>query len=246
MKSTLSTTLVLCLVTSTLSVGAQDRMESAPGPIARAVAWEAVQLTGDRQAASTDIEWSRVRKLAPGSEIILTIKGSPPGDRYVVRADGSDLTVSNVAYPGLPAAAKDVLRGVAADHPEYFLTAQRGGTIVLEKSLRLGRDGVFASDRKVADIGQVVETIARNDVADIRARRKGRGVWGFLGPLGGYFVGAMSGGYVAGFACQAAAGPDRCDTGAFLTGMVVGGIVGGGYGIRAANRETEDVIYHAP
>jgi hypothetical protein len=115
----------------------------------------------------------------------------------------------------------------------------------LERSVRLRRDGVSVGDRKVADLSQVVEKITRNDVAEVRTLKKGRGVWGHLGALGGYFVGAMSGGFVAGFACQAAAGRDRCDTGAFMTGALVGGIAGGGYGFRAARRETEVVIYDA-
>ena len=133
---------------------------------------------------------------------------------------------------------------LASTHPEYFLAAQKGGRFVLEKNVRMGPDGVFVADRKVADLQDVVETGARKDVAEIKTRQKGRGVWGHLGPLGGYFVGAMAGGTVARLACQAAAGRDRCDTGAFLTGMLVGGIAGAANGFRTANRKTEDVIYH--
>lgn len=46
-----------------------------------------------------------------------------------------------------------------------------------------------------------------------------------------------------GFACQAVRGRDGCDTGAFLTGALAGGIAGAVYGFREANRQTEDVIY---
>ena len=246
MRVVLSITLILCLMTSTRPVAAQNRMESTPGPIARTIAREAARLAVDPQAGSADVEWSRVRKLAPGTEIIVTVGDSQPGGRYVVRADESGLAVLNVADPPLPAAAKDVLRGVVSNHPEYFSAARQGGTFELEKNVRLRLDGVFVGDRKVADLGQVVENIPRSDVAEIKTRQKGRGVWGHLGPLGGYFVGAMSGGFVAGFACQAAVGRDRCDTGAFLTGALVGGIAGGFYGFRAAHRDTEDVIYRAP
>jgi hypothetical protein len=246
MRLALSITFVGCLVTSTLPVAAQAPMALTPGPIARSIAREAVRLAVDSRAGSADVEWSRVRKLASGTEIVVTLEGSQPGERYVVRADESDLTVLKVVDPPLPAAAKDVLRGVASNHPEYFSAAQQGGTFVLEKSVRLRADGVFVGDRKVADLGQVVENIARNDVAEIKTRQKGRGVWGHLGPLGGYVAGAMSGGFVAGFACQAAVGRDRCDTGAFLTGALLGGIAGGIYGFRAANRETEHLIYRAP
>ena len=219
---------------------------TTPGPIARAIAREAVRLGVEGRPGSRGPEWSRVRTVAPGSEIIVTVKGSPARGRDVVRVDAAGLTLLNLADAPLPAGVKAVLRDVATRHPDYFSAAQQGATFVLDRSVRLQVGGVFLGDAKMADFEQVVEHIARDDVAEIKTRQKGRGVWGHLGPLGGYFVGAMAGGVVAGLACQAAAGRDRCDSGAFLTGMLGGGIAGGVYGFRAANRETEDVIYRAP
>ena len=64
MQVAVSIPLIVCLVTSTLPVEAQDRMESTAGPIARAIAREAARLTVDQTAISNDAEWSRVRKLA--------------------------------------------------------------------------------------------------------------------------------------------------------------------------------------
>jgi hypothetical protein len=91
--------------------------------------------------------------------------------------------------------------------------------------------------------GQLVQQVPRNNVAEIRTLKKGRGVWGHLGPLGGYFIGALSGGYAVGLTCQAVQGRDRCDSGAFLLGALMGGVSGGLYGLSAARRETEEVIY---
>ena len=59
-------------------------------------------------------------------------------------------------------------------------------------------------------------------------------------------VGSLSAGLIGGLACQAAAGRGRCDSGAFLAAGVGGGIAGAVYGVRAANRVTEEVIYRAP
>ena len=159
-------------------------MESTAGPIARGIAREAARLTVDQTASSDDAEWSRVRKLASGSEIIVTIERAQPVERRVVRVvrvDESSLTLSN---------------------------------------------------------GQVVERVARNDVAEIKTVKKGRGVWGHLGPLGGYFVGALSGGYAVGLACQAVQGRNSCDSGAFLLGALMGGISGGA--LRAQRRPSRD------
>jgi hypothetical protein len=186
MQLAVSIPLIVCLVTSTLPLEAQDRMEPTTGPIARGIAREAARLTGDQAVSSADAEWSRVRKLTPGTEIIVTIGGARPVPRHVVGVDDSSLTLSN---------------------------------------------------------GRVVEHVARNDVAEIKTLKRGRGVWGHLGPLGGYFVGAFSGGYTVGLACQAVQGRDRCDTGAFLLGALMGGVSGGLYGLSAARRETEEVIY---
>ena len=191
-------------------------------------------------------DWSRLRKLAPGTELIVTIRGSLPGDRYAVAWDASALTVLNLAAPTLPAVAKELLREVASIHPEYFPAAQKGQLFVLDRNVNVGPGGVFVDGRKIANLQQVIETSARQEVAEIKTRQKGRGVWGHLGPVGGYLVGAIGAGYLAGFACQARLGRNRCDTGTFLTGMLVGGIAGGGYGFRAANRESERSIYRAP
>ena len=220
-KAALSLSLMVSFVVTTVPMTAQER-------------------------APADPHWSRLRKLAPGTELIVTIRGSLPGDRYAVAWDASALTVLKLAAPTLPAVAKDVLREVASTHPEYFPAAQKGQLFVLDRSVNVGPRGVFVDGRKIANLQQVIETSARQEVAEIKTRQKGRGVWGHLGPVGGYLVGAIGAGYLAGFACQARLGRNRCDTGTFLTGMLVGGIAGGGYGFRAANRESEGSIYRAP
>jgi hypothetical protein len=228
----------------------------AAGSFARAVTREAARLAAVQPGGSpVESNWSRVRRIVPGTELTLNIKGSPPGvQRYFVAGDDSDLTVLNVAGPGLPATARDVLRGLALRNAGDFPAAQQGRQITLEKNVRIGPDGVFVSDRKAADLGEIVEKIGRDEVGEITTQVKGRGFWGHLGAVGGYFVGAMagglSGGFGAGLTCQAASGrADRCDgpsfTGLFV-GEIAGGFAGGAYGYHAAHRVTEVVIYRAP
>ena len=196
-------------------------------------------------AAADDAQWLRVRSLAPGAKVLVTVEGAPPGERHIVDVDERALTIVNLANPLLPKSAVDELQRAAAQHPEYFSAALQGGTVILAKGLRLQQDGVFINDQRVATLAQIVERIARQNVLEIARLRRGRGFWGHIGPIGGYFIGAMSGGMLAGLACQAAA-DQSCDTGAFLIGGVVGGIVGAGYGFRAARHETDEVIYRAP
>src|SRR5438876_3645065 len=151
MKSAVSLTLIVSLIGSALPATAQERLdEPASGPIARTVGREAARLVASQPDEPADQDWSDVRKLRPGTEIVVTAKGSPPVNRYFVTGDDSDLTLLNVSDPALPTAVSDVLRDVASTHPEYFQAAQKGGRFVLEKNVGVGPDGVFVAARKVA------------------------------------------------------------------------------------------------
>lgn len=93
--------------------------------------------------------------------------------------------------------------------------------------------------------GRQKEIVARDDIMEVATRQKGRGFWGHLGPIGGYLVGGLGGGYIAGIICNAARG-GGCDTGAFLTGMLIGGVTGSLNGLYEAGHETDKVVYRAP
>ena len=188
--------------------------------------------------------WSRVRRLEPGDAIALTADGAERGEQLFVSANDQDVTTLSLDSK-IPATVARTLRRLAAQHPTILDSASRGGTVVAD-GVRLSAEGVFATDRKVADLQQVVHTISRPTVSEISVRRQGRGFWGHLGVLGGYFVGAAAGSFGAGVVCRAAAGAQQCDTGAFLVGMVAGGVAGAAYGLHAARREVEEIVYRRP
>jgi hypothetical protein len=202
---------------------------------------EAVRLAaGQSSGTPAESNWSEVRKLASGTEIIVTVKGSPPVSRYFVAADDSDLSVLNVGDPALPTAARDVLRDVASTHPESFEAAKEGGAFVLEKNVRVGPDRVFVADRKVADLAQVVEQYGRPDITRIRAARTESNPVGcaFAGYFGGAVVGGLPGVLVGGAVGR--------DTGPALLGMMVGWSIGAVYLYRKCRHKPEKVIYLAP
>ena len=138
-----------------------------------------------------------------------------------------------------PGRLAETLRSIVSQHPDYFARAAAEGTVVIGR-VRLTKTGVFVGDDLAVGLERIVQTHARHDIAEIARRRRGRGFWGHLGPLGGYFVGGMAGGMLSRVACRAS-GRDSCDTGAFLIGMVGGGLAGGAYGWYAARRETEEI-----
>jgi len=45
-----------------------------------------------------------------------------------------------------------------------FTDAQKGGTFLLEKNVRLVSEDVFVADRKVADLGQIVARLSQTDL----------------------------------------------------------------------------------
>jgi hypothetical protein len=190
-------------------------------------------------------EWPRVQALEAGSEILLTVARTGPGQRYVLDVDDASVRVLNLTDSTLSASLAETLRSIASQHPEYFTQAAADGTVVMGR-VRLTKAGVFVGDDFAVDLQRIVQTHARPDVAEIARRRRGRGFWGHLGPLGGFFVGGMAGGMVSSAGCRAVRGRSRCDTGAFLIGMVGGVVAGGTYGWHAARRETEEVVYRAP
>jgi hypothetical protein len=237
MKSALSLTLIVCLVGSTLPVTAQEPV--AAGPVARSITREAARFAAQPNQ-SAESNWSRVRKLASGTEIIMTVKGSPSVRRSLVAADDSDLSVLNVGDPALPAAARDVLRDVATTHPESFQAAKKGGTFVLEKNVRVEPDGVFVADRKVTDLAQVVEQYGRPDITEIKAAKTESNPVGCA--FAGYYGGAVVGG-LPGVLIGSAVGRD---TGPALLGMMVGWSMGAVYLYRKCRHKPEKVVYLAP
>src|SRR5262245_23956921 len=166
-RSVVSLALVTSLSASALPVVAEQNTPMN-GPIARSVTGEVARLVTTEQRASDDSEWSRVRRLAPGTELIVIVKNSQPASRYFVGGDESGLTMLNIDASALPTDARNVLRSLASTHPEYFLAAQKGGQFQLETNVRLGPDGVFIADRKVAGLAEVVEQRGRQDITEMR------------------------------------------------------------------------------
>jgi hypothetical protein len=211
MRSAVSLALIACLTTA-VPTGAQEQRE----------------------------DWSRLLKLAPGTGIIVTVKGSEPLHRYFVAGDDSSLTVLNVDAPALPRAARAVLRDVASTHSQYFSAAQQGGQFLLQKNVRLGPEGVFVADLKVADLSEVVEQYPRDAVAEIETAKIDSNPVGcaLAGYYGGGIVGGLPGAFVGGAVGR--------DTGPALAGMMVGWSIGALYVYRKCRHKPEKVVYQAP
>jgi hypothetical protein len=235
-RSVVSLALVTSLIGSSLPVAAEQNTPM-DGPIARSATGKVARFVAAEQRTPGDSEWSRVRRLAPGTELIVTVKSSQPASRYFVGGDESGLTMLNIGAPALPTDARNVLRSLASTHPEYFLAAQKGGQFQLEKNVRLGPDGVLIADRKVAGLAEVVEQRGRQDIAEVRTAETESNPAGCA--LAGYFGGGIVGG-VPGAVIGGAVGRD---SGPALVGMMVGWSVGAVYMYRKCRHKPEKVIY---
>jgi hypothetical protein len=99
LRFTLSLTLIVCLLP--VPAAAHD---APPGPIAGAISREAARLVANQDTAASEADseqqdtltlsdWSRVRRLAPGTRMIVTVNGERPIPWKFRTADASQLTV---------------------------------------------------------------------------------------------------------------------------------------------------------
>ena len=129
-----------------------------------------VALWAQGTVSAAGLTWERLRAFPPGTDVRISHRG----DRLVVGADESTLTVLNLTDPQLSGRAKRALRDLVRAHPEQFLTPA-GAWRYTFNNVRLTPDGgILVGDQKVADIAQVVEQIPRADLqASDSITRKG-------------------------------------------------------------------------
>jgi hypothetical protein len=115
----------------------------------------------------------------------------------------------------------------------------------LDNDVRLGPDGVFVANRKVADLGQVVERIVRSDVREIRTSMRTRG--SIIGAVGGAAGGLLLG-YLAAVNLAYKQCGDSCTDEKVLIGLSLVGlpVAGGVVGYTALRRQTSETVYRAP
>jgi hypothetical protein len=168
-------------------------------------------------------------------EIVVTTRRARLGTRYFVQADQAVLVLVNPTTPRLSAGATRTLRSMIAHHPERFAATQMAGTWV-EDNVRIGRDGLFVADRRVADLDQLVETIPRNDVLEIRGPVVARGsVMGTV--LGGWL------GFCVGVVPGLAGASEGVAWVLLISSTAVGGVLGFHW---SSHDETDGVVYREP
>jgi len=106
-----------------------------------------------------DAMWKRARRLEPGTRVTVTVNGAAPVERYFVRLTDVEVVVLNLSAEGLP---KRQLLNMAVDNPAWMAATSK--TTYKDNNLRVGPEGVFVKDKKLADLADVVERIPREKI----------------------------------------------------------------------------------
>jgi hypothetical protein len=227
--ATISTITVFC----THLAAAPATQPGGKGPLTAAISRNIDQLVASHpdpdthsasdQSKAPPSDWGRVTRLRSGIECDLRTTRGIYGSRVFVLADDGQLTVLNLTHPALPASARKQLRELASDRPATLLSA-RQNTLVEHRGVTIGSAGVFVSGQKAAALEDVLQTIPRGEVQDVRLTR----IHGSkLGAIGGAAAGVVAGFYLAPYfamkPCGGSCGDERFLFAASLVGLPVGG-----------------------
>lgn len=222
--------------------GSAAATEALDGPLMRAarasLAAEQAKMPPPRSAKSRT-DWAPVVRLAPGKEITLTLKGGLPARYRLLTADTEQVTVLDVSDPKLPDDVRKALVTTAKAGPLSLLVA-RTGELQLPRGVRATPDGIFLAEQRVAEVGAIVRSVPRPQVADVRVRRKHIGTHSRRGLLLGAAIGAAIGALYG----ASSEYDDALPLAGF--GAVVGGVYGLEFGTVAGilSPRSDDVIYH--
>lgn len=185
----------------------------------------------DDQVMPPTWPWSRVGELKPGAQITVAASITPLRTRIFVSADDTAVTVLSLEDPSLPPGAIHALRDLATRHPEYF-AAMRAASSFEQDGVRLGRDGLFVAGRRIAAFAEVVETLPRETVREIRGPVVARGS----------VPGTIIGGWL-GFSAGVVPALGGANAGVARVVLASAISLGGWLGHRWSNHTEEGVVY---
>jgi hypothetical protein len=130
---------------------------------AAAIAGTSVALAATCSPIEVDAPtWKRLQRFDPGARLKVTVSGAAAVERYFVMATDKELIVLNLTAANLP---KRRLLNMAADNPTWIAGSWK--TTYRDNDLRIGPDGVFVKDQKLAELAEVVERIPRDQIAAV-------------------------------------------------------------------------------
>ena len=135
--------------------------------------------------------WGQVRKLPRGIEFHLRSSSGADGRRHLVAVAADTLTVLNLSHPGLSGSVRKQLVYLAREQLAALLEARHQGLLTY-RDVTVGLGVVAVSGRRVATLDEVLQTIPRQDVREIRIRRVHGSTWGAIGGATAGVFGALA------------------------------------------------------
>ena len=234
----------LCATLLTVAVGWQPICAAAqdaaqPGPLTRSISREAAKLAADSPGRADTPGWQAMREFTRGRVVRVTT-ATASVTRTFVAADERSLTLLNLGAPGLSHETRWQLFEVARSNPETIVRAA-GERSLQADALRIGPDGVFIHDVKIAERRDVILQLPIDEVLMVTTapQRHGSAVAAVLGMLGGFGVAGLLAGAIGRDCGNHCAG----ETFAMLAVLPIAAATGAWYG---TSRMIEDVIYRRP
>jgi hypothetical protein len=191
-------------------------------------------------------DWSRVQQLQPGTEITLTVTGTPAVKAQLLVASHDAVFVLKPGGPKLPDRVSRALVCVGSQWPAVF---SGGVAYSLADGVRVADAGVVDGTRKVADLAQGVQRTPREDVREIRVpgQRKGNTRMAAVGAAVGAGIGLLVGAYVGLSMADKYCGSSCSDEKALVGLSVIGPPIAlGVLGYYRGSRTVGGMIYRAP
>jgi hypothetical protein len=137
------------------------------------------------------LSWGDLQNVRPGTE--LRVKDH--GDRVFVAVDESALYLLNLLNPQLPRNVKSSLKEWVKEHPDTLPALKRGATVTgLAHNVRIGSEGLFVGDQKIAELSAVFQTLPRTELSQdaIAIKQSKKLSWGAKAAIiGGIVAGVV-------------------------------------------------------
>jgi hypothetical protein len=187
-----------------------------------------------------DSNWTGVIGLRPGQEVVVRADPAIDARRSFVFANDRELVVLYLRHPSLPDPVRKRLRDMSIDQPASLL-ASRQRIIVSDRTISLGAGVISESGRVLVPLNEVLQTIPRGDVREIRIERAGGSRAGAaVGATAGIVVGLMTAPYWMMRQCGGSCGDEQFMLGVSLVGLPVAGALVG-----YTPRREEMIVYRA-
>lgn len=189
-----------------------------------------------------DSDWTGVIGLRPGQEVVVRADPAIDGRRSVVFADDRELVVLYLRHPSLPDPARQRLRDMSIDQPASLLAARGGQVIVGDRTISVGAGVISQSGRVIVPLQEVLQTIPRGGVREIRMERTGGSkVGAAVGATAGIVAGLLTAPYWMMKPCGGSCSDEQFMLGVSLVGLPIAGALVG-----YLPRPEEVIVYRSP